>query len=135
MIKMINGQRRHEIKDEDWERIRHFFPERNEHTMGRPRKDARTMLNGILWIQATGAPWRDLPEYYGAWQTVYKAFARWEKEGLFAKIFEALSKDADMQDIGIDGTYVKAHKDSAGARKKGAKGERIARECQTKYKN
>ena len=120
MIKMINGQRRHEIKDEEWERIRHFFPERNEHTMGRPRKDARTMLNGILWIQATGAPWRDLPEYYGAWQTVYKAFARWEKEGLFAKIFEAL---------------IKAHKDSAGARKKGAKGERIARECQTKYKN
>ena len=130
---MMNGLGRHEIKDEDWERIRHFFPERNEHTMGRPRKDARTMLNGILWIQATGAPWRDLPGDYGAWQTVYKAFARWERAGLFAKIFEALSKDADMQDVGIDGTYVKAHKDSAGARKKGAK--RTIKECQKKYRS
>ena len=118
---MMNEPRRHEIKDEDWQRICRYFPERNEHTMGRPRKNARTMLNGILWIQATGAPWRDLPERYGPWQTVYKAFARWEKEGLFEKIFEVISSDADMQDIGLDGTYIKAHKDSAGARKKGAK--------------
>ena len=76
-----------------------------------------------------------MPEYYGAWQTVYKAFARWEKEGIFKEIFEALSKDADMQDVGIDGTYVKAHKDSAGARKKGAKKKRTAKECQKEYKS
>ena len=115
----MNELHRHEIKDEDWERIRHFFPERTEHTMGRPRKDPQMMLNGILWIQVTGAPWRDLPpDRYGAWQTVYKTFARWDREGLYKKIFAELIKDADMQDISIDATYIKAHRDSAWAGKK-----------------
>ncbi|MGX8706556.1 MAG: transposase [bacterium] len=92
---------------------------RTEHTMGRPGKDDRLMLNGILWILGTGAPWRDLPECYGPWQTVYKRFAKWQKEGIYEAILEELSKDADLQDISMDGTYIKAHKDSAGARREG----------------
>lgn len=116
---VINTIRRHEISDNSWERIRHHFPERTPHTMGRPAKSDRVMLNGILWILGTGAPWRDLPERYGPWQTVYKRFAKWQKEGVFEAIFEELTKDADLQDISMDGTYIKAHKASAGAKRGG----------------
>ena len=112
--------KRHEISDSDWERIRQYIPERTEHTMGRPEKDSRTMLNGILWILGTGAAWRDLPERYGAWQTVYKRFAKWRREGIYEKIFSELSADADKETLSIDGTYIKAHKASAGAERGGA---------------
>ena len=75
------------------------------------------MLNGIFWILRSGASWRDLPERYGPWQTVYKHFAKWEKAGIFEQIFTDLAADADMQDLCIDGTYIKAHRASAGAKK------------------
>lgn len=110
---------RHEISDNDWERIKKFFAERTRHTMGRPCKDNRLMLNGILWILGTGAPWRDLPERYGPWQTVYKRFAKWQNSDLFGNIFAELAADADTQDFSIDGTYIKAHKASAGAKRGG----------------
>jgi len=119
----MTQQKRHEISDSDWERIKKYFPERTIHTMGRPSKDSRTMLNGILWILGTGAAWRDMPERYGAWQTVYKRFSQWSKEGLFERIFSDLTVDADMENISIDGTYIKAHKASAGAKRGGSDSE------------
>ena len=61
--------------------------------------------------------WRDLPERYGPWQTVYKRFVKWSEAGIFEKIFKDLATDADMQDISIDSTCIKAHKSSAGAKK------------------
>lgn len=64
-----------------------------------------------------GAAWRDLPERYGPWQTVYKRFVKWSEAGIFEKIFKDLAADADMQDISIDSTCIKAHKSSAGAKK------------------
>jgi transposase len=57
------------------------------------------MLNGICWVLRSGAAWRDLPERYGPWQTVYKRFVKWSKAGVFEKIFKDLADDADMQDI------------------------------------
>ena len=66
--------RRYEITDEEWERLKEYFPERQAGTLGRPRKDSRKILNGIFWIARSGAAWRDLPERYGPWQTVYKRF-------------------------------------------------------------
>ena len=57
---------------------------------GRPPRDRRTLLNGIFWILQTGAPWRDLPERLGRWQTVYQHFAKWRREGIFAEIVDAL---------------------------------------------
>ena len=88
--------------------------------MGRPSKDSRTMLNGILWILGTGTAWQDIPEKYGAWQTLYKRFSKWRREGLFERIFSELTADADMENISIDGTYIKAHKASAGAKRGGS---------------
>jgi transposase len=60
---------------------------------GRPRKDSRQILNGILWIARSKAAWRDLPERYGAWQTIYKRFVQWREEGLMKRIFHDLDAD------------------------------------------
>jgi len=108
-----------ELTDGEWERLRPYFPERQAGDKGRPRKNSRQILNGILWIARSGAAWRDLPERYGAWQTVYKRFVQWQEVGLLACIFHDLGADADLQDISIDSNYIKAHKASAGAAKKG----------------
>jgi len=54
--------RRYEISDEEWERIGEYFPDKEAGSSGRPPKPARDMINGIVWIARSGAPWRDLPE-------------------------------------------------------------------------
>ena len=60
-------QRRYEISDEQWNKIKHMFPKAKT---GRPGKDLRLMFNAVLWIACSGAPWRDLPERFGSWKTV-----------------------------------------------------------------
>ncbi len=114
---MTTTRRRYELTDEEWNRIKHFFPERTRHTIGRPSHDVRTTLNGILWIARSGAPWRDLPERYGRWNTVYKKFCKWQEEQLFEKIFTELGMDADMQDLSLDSTSCKVHQHGTGAKK------------------
>ena len=108
--------RRHEISDFDWERIKDLLPPENT-SEGRPSKPNRLMLNGMLWIAKTGSPWRDLPERYGPWQTVYSRFRLWSKSDVFKKLFEALATDADLQDVSIDSTSCKVHQHAAGAKK------------------
>ena len=115
---MVSTIRRYELTDWEWEHIRPYIPEEQaSSSRGRPSKDSRTMLNGIFWILRSGAAWRDLPERYGPWQTVYKRFVKWSKAGIFEEIFKDLAADADLQDISIDSTCIKAHKASAGAKK------------------
>jgi transposase len=116
--------RRHELTDEQWQQIDFLFPE-NGHRGGQ-WKDHRLMVNGIIWILATGAPWRDLPKRFGPWQTVYDRFRKWTRQGLWDKILLHLQiqrqKDGkiDWQRFFIDGSVVRAHKAAAGARKKKA---------------
>ena len=69
--------RRYEVTDEQWRIIEPHLGNKEKRT-GRPQADNRKLFNGVLWILRTGAPWRDLPEYYGPWQTVYKRFAQWQ---------------------------------------------------------
>ena len=69
--------RRYELTDEEWNRIASLLPPENSRKQGRPQKCSRTILNGIVWIARSGAPWRDLPERYGSWQTVYSRFRKW----------------------------------------------------------
>ena len=111
---------RHEISDFDWERIKNLLPPENTGE-GRPSKSNRVMLNGMLWQAKTGSPWRDLPEHYGPWQTVYSRFRLWSQNDVFRKLFDALKADADMQDLSIDSTSCKAHqcapRESADARR------------------
>jgi transposase len=108
--------RRHEISDNDWERIKDSLPPENTGE-GRPSKPNRLMLNGMLWRAKTGAPWRDLPEWFGSWNTVYSRFRLWSQSDVFMKVFQSLTGDSDMQDISIDSTSCKVHQHAAGAKK------------------
>jgi transposase len=109
--------RRHELKLEQWERIRGLLPvERGRE--GRPSLDNRLVVNAIRWVLKTGAPWRDLPDYYPKWKTVYSRFSRWTRRGVWVRVFEELAKDQDDESFLIDATIVRAHQDAAGARKK-----------------
>src|SRR2546421_11948953 len=72
--------RRHEITDAEWERLAPLLPPERPRT-GRPNKSHRLIVNGILWKLRTGAPWRDLPERYGPWESVYTRFRRWRVAG------------------------------------------------------
>ncbi len=64
---------------------------------GRPGRDNRLFLEAILWLARTGAPWRDLPEEFGNWNSVYQRFARWQKRGVWSEVFEELAKDSDFE--------------------------------------
>ncbi len=115
--------KRHELTDEQWALIEPLVPPSRART-GRPPRDRRTLLNGIFWILHTGAPWRDLPERFGPWQTVYHHFAKWRREGIFAAIIEALQITLDQDGLidwdlwCIDGANVRAARAAAGAGKK-----------------
>src|SRR3954462_184540 len=78
---------RHELSDTEWARLQPLLPPRKP---GRPRHDDRRLLNGILWKLATGVPWRDLPERYGPWQTVYTRFRRWTRAGVWDRLVAAV---------------------------------------------
>ena len=78
--------RRYEIDDAQWEKIKPFLGNTPKKT-GRPQADNRNLLNGVLWIMHTGAPWRDPPGYYGPWQTVYKRFSQWEKDEKLKQLY------------------------------------------------
>ena len=109
--------RRHEIKDDDWVRIKDLLPGQPGDP-GVTAKDNRLFVNAVLWIAKTGAPWRDLPERFGKWDTVWKRFDRWGKKGAWKRVFEAL-QDPDLEWMIIDSTVVRAHQHAAG--KKGGK--------------
>ena len=85
---------RKELTNTQWERLQPLLPPQKPKT-GRPASDHRVIINGILWILRTGAPWRDLPERYGPWSTVASRFYRWRKAGLWQRLFEAIQQQAD----------------------------------------
>lgn len=112
--------KRYEISNREWESIKDKLPERTG-KRGRPAKNNRIMLNGMLWIAKTGAQWREMPECYEPWQSVYARFRKWQKDGVWEKIFHTLSSDADMENLSIDSTMAKAHQSTNGGFKKGRK--------------
>jgi len=114
---MATNQRRYELTDDEWERLKGYFQEEKPHGKGRPKSDPRTTLNGVIWIARSGAAWRDMPERYGKYSTVYGWFKKWEESGLFAKILSDLGMEADLQDMSLDSTSCKAHPAAAGAKK------------------
>ena len=109
--------RRHEIKDADWERIKDRLPGQPGDP-GVTAKDNRLFVNAVLWIAKTGAPWRDLPERFGPWGSVWKRFDRWAKKGVWERVFETL-RDPDLEWMILDSTVVRAHQHAAGAEEKG----------------
>ena len=110
--------RRHEISDEQWDKVKDLLPGKPGDP-GRTAEDNRRFLNAVLWIAKTGAPWRDLPERFGPWNSVFQRFNRWAKHGVWARLLEAW-KDPDLECLMLDSTVIRAHQHAAGARKKGA---------------
>ena len=114
---------RHALTDEQWLLIEPLIPQKKART-GRPPRDRRMMLDGTFWILGTGAPWRDLPERFGPWQTVYDHFWKWRKSGVFTTIVETLQVKLDEQGLidwelwCVDGASVRAARAAAGAEKK-----------------
>ncbi len=78
------------IRDEDWNRIEPLLPKKRTNR-GRPSIDDRIIVEGILWVHRTGSPWRDLPESFPPWKTVYTRFWRWSKQGAWHPIWEILN--------------------------------------------
>ena len=76
-------------------------------------------MNGIVWLARRGAPWRDLPESYGSWKTVYSRFRKWIDDGILDNIFRILSLEAELEELSIDASIIQAHQHSAGAKKGG----------------
>ena len=97
--------RRHEIKDADWERIRNLLSGKAGDP-GVTAKDNRLFVNAVLWIAKTGAPWRDLPERFGNWNSVAKRFARWARKGVWEHVFSTL-QDPDLEWLLFDSTVVR----------------------------
>ena len=107
--------RRYEISDENWERIAPLLPGKQTDP-GRTAEDNRRFINAVLWIARSGAAWRDLPERFGPWGSVYQRFNRWSQKGVWQKVFEAI-QDPDLEWLMVDSTSVRAHQQAAGQKK------------------
>ena len=110
--------KRHELTDQQWQLIADLFPAQQR---GGKWADHRTMINGVLWRLRTGAPWRDLPERYGPWQTVYHRFSQMRRTGLILRMLERLQARLNAEGLidaelwCIDGTVIRAARAAAGA--------------------
>lgn len=115
------GERRHELTDAQWEAVEDLLPSRK--ARGRKPRPSRDMLNGMMWILRTGAPWRDLPERYGPWETVYGRFRRWTLDGVITRILKRLQWRLDEEGyidwdtLYVDGSSIRAAAAAAGAKK------------------
>ncbi|MCI9239602.1 transposase [uncultured Oscillibacter sp.] len=78
----------YELTEGQWERIKVLLPVEQTGRRGRPRKDNRSMRSRMLWIVRSGARWRELPEAYSPWRSVYARFAKWRDDGTLENVFE-----------------------------------------------
>ena len=106
------------LNDEQWERLKPLLPPERGRRCRPYVGSHRATVEGILWIARTGAPWRDLPERYGKWITVYQRFRRWTQQGLFQQLLIEIAGEIDV--AMVDGTFVKVHQHATGARKEEA---------------
>lgn len=116
--------RRHELSDVEWAALEPFLPP--VVTGGRPRSDDRRVLNAVAWKIRSGVPWRDLPERYGSWGSVYTRFRRWALDGTFTAMLAGVQARADAAGdidwlVSVDSTVVRAHQHAAGAKGGGRK--------------
>ena len=117
------------LDDTQWAALEPLLPPQKPAT-GKPNKDHRLVVEGMLWVLRTGAPWRDLPKEYGPHSTVANRFYRWRRSGVFDEAFGALLADGDAQGTldwllhYLDATVVRAHQHAAGAPKGGSPSRR-----------
>ncbi|MGA5149751.1 IS5 family transposase [Streptomyces griseoincarnatus] len=116
--------RRHELTDQEWELLAPLIPRA---ATGRPRVSDRRVINGMVYKIRTGISWRDLPERYGPWQTVYTRFRRYAIDGVFTRALQQVQARADAAGdidwlVQIDSTIVRAHQHAAATGRKGGIG-------------
>jgi transposase len=97
-----------EVSDGGWEVVRLFLPPRFR--VGRPRAGDRMVLNGILYVLATGCRWCDMPVGYGSYKTAWRRLKRWEEMGIWDSIFKTLASIRDLSRVSVDSTTVEAKK-------------------------
>ena len=129
--------RRRELTDTAWAAIAPLLPP--DGRRGRPWTEHRKVINGILWKVRTGAPWRDLPEEYGPWQTCYDRFVRWRRDGTWDRLLAHVqTKSGTVSDVlvevSLDSTVIRAHQHAARARHRPSRadGEKGRRTLQTR---
>ena len=107
--------RRYGLRDDQWEKIKDLLPGRFG-TVGVTAKDNRLFVEAVLYRYRAGIPWRDLPSRFGDFRVVHTRFSRWNKKGVWEKVFQILAGDSDDEYAMIDSTIVRAHQHSAGAK-------------------
>jgi len=95
------------LRQDQWERLEPMLPGKPGDP-GRTGEDNRGFIEAVLWVARTGSPWRDLPEEFGAWNSVYQRFARWSNNGVWQKVFAELAENADFEEVFLDSTIVRA---------------------------
>lgn len=108
-------QERFVITDRCWEIIEPLLPGTTR-DRGVTAKDNRLFLEAVLWKVRVGAPWRDLPSGFGAWNSVFRRFRRWAQGGVFQRLFEAVSGDPDFEYVLVDGTIISVYQKASGAK-------------------
>ena len=98
-----------------WVRLEPHLPGK-QGDAGATGKDNRLFLEAVLWRVRTGSPWRDLPADFGNWNSVFRRFRRWAKDGVFERIFKEISGISDFEYAMIDGTIVQVHQKASGAK-------------------
>jgi transposase len=105
--------RRHVLSDQQWVAIEKLLPR----GPGRPSTAGdRNFIDAVLWIAKTGAPWRDLPEQFGSWKTIYNRFHRWANRDVWREIFRAAAESEEELAGILDSSVVRAHQDAAGGK-------------------
>ena len=105
---------RYDLSEAEWRLVEPLLPVAGR---GAARVDDRRVVNGIFYVLRTGSPWRDLPERYGPYTTVYNRFNRWAKKGVWLAMFETLSARSPQSLHLVDSTIVRAHQHAAGGKK------------------
>lgn len=100
------------LRDDQWERIEPLLSGKSS-DCGVTAQNNRLFLEGVLWINRTGSPWRDLPEIFGNWHRVYVRYNRWSKKGVWNKLFIRLSTDQDLESLMVDGSIIRVHQHGA----------------------
>jgi transposase len=122
-VPTVPASGRADLTDAQWAVLEPQLPRGKK--PGRPRKwTRRQLIDGIRWRARAGTPWRDVPERYGPWESVYGLFRRWQRDGTWARVLTALQARADAAglitwDVSVDSTIARAHQHAAGARKRG----------------
>jgi|SRR5665213_591557 len=105
---------RFDLSDFEWGVIAPLLPDKPR---GVPRVDDRRVLNGIFFVLRSGMPWRDLPERYGPYTTIYNRFNRWRKAGVWDRMMDAITAAYDGDVQMIDSSSIRVHQHAAGAKK------------------